>query len=126
MTSSLPTRSTTLKTHGRFCIFKFWQEKGFAGDTDKALFFLTYISETRDISQETLEKALKEGQIYGGDILPTLAQRLRDEGRQEGVKIGEERGIKRERFEMALRLLMEDMPANRYSIMHILFNPSCY
>lgn len=59
--------------------FKFWREKGFANDTDKALFFLTYISETRDISHESLKEIWEQSHIDGGDLMPTLAQRLRDE-----------------------------------------------
>jgi predicted transposase/invertase (TIGR01784 family) len=90
-------------------IFNFWREKGFAGDTEKAIFFLSYISETRDISQEALKKALEASQIDGGDIMPTLAQRLRKEGEKIGEARGEARGIKKERFEMARRLLMDDM-----------------
>jgi predicted transposase/invertase (TIGR01784 family) len=98
-------------------IFNFWREKGFASDTDKAVFFLTYISETRDISQDTLKKALKASQINGGDIMPTLAQRLRKEGEKIGEERGEERGekrgIRKEKLEMAKRLLMEDMSVEK-------------
>jgi predicted transposase/invertase (TIGR01784 family) len=67
---------------------KFWHEKGFTGEKDKILFFLTYISETKDIDPEELKKILEDTKIRGGDFMPTLAQRLRDEGKQEGVKVG--------------------------------------
>jgi len=69
-------------------IFKFWQKKGFTGNKEKVLFFLAYISETKDISQDKLEKLLEESKIDGGDIMPTLADRLRKEGEKKGVKIG--------------------------------------
>ncbi|MCP4668136.1 MAG: Rpn family recombination-promoting nuclease/putative transposase, partial [Deltaproteobacteria bacterium] len=69
-------------------IFKFWHEKGFVKDKDNMLFFMEYISETKDIDQERLENILEETKIEGGDLMPTLAQRLRDEGRQEGIQTG--------------------------------------
>jgi predicted transposase/invertase (TIGR01784 family) len=65
-------------------IFKFWHEKGFTGEKDKILFFLTYISETKDIDPDKLKKILDDTKIRGGDIMPTLAQRFRDEGKKEG------------------------------------------
>ena len=36
-------------------IFKFWSEKGFTKDIDKMVFFLLYISATKDISPEKLK-----------------------------------------------------------------------
>ena len=76
-------------------IFKFWQEKGFTGNKEKVLFFLAYISETKGFSQDKLEKLLEESKIDGGDIMITLADRLRKEGEKRGEKRGEERGEKR-------------------------------
>ncbi|MCU0285988.1 MAG: hypothetical protein MUF15_06280 [Acidobacteria bacterium] len=43
---------------------------------------------------------MEECKINGGDIMPTLAQRLRDEGRMEGRKEG--------MLEAARRMLRED------------------
>ncbi|MCK4761531.1 MAG: hypothetical protein KAW12_04965, partial [Candidatus Aminicenantes bacterium] len=81
-------------------IFKFWYEKGFLKEKEKILFFLTYISETKDMAPEKLEKILKESEIEGGDIMPTLAQRLRDEGKEKGMKEG--------KTETARRMLNDD------------------
>jgi predicted transposase/invertase (TIGR01784 family) len=67
---------------------KFWHEKGFTGEKDKILFFLTYISETKDIDPEELKKILEDTKIRGGDFMPTLAQRLRDEGKEQWMKEG--------------------------------------
>lgn len=67
-------------------IFKFWNEKGFTKDIDKMVFFLLYISATKDISPEKLKKMLEESNIKGGDIMPSLAQRWMDEGRKKGIE----------------------------------------
>jgi predicted transposase/invertase (TIGR01784 family) len=68
-------------------VFRFWHEKGFI-NKDKILFFLTYISETKDIKSKELQELLEKTKIEGGDIMPTLAQRWKDEGKQEGLKEG--------------------------------------
>ena len=94
-------------------IFKFWHEKGFSGDKDKILFFLTYISETKDIDQDKLKKILDESRINGGDIMPTLAQRLRQEGMQEGIQKGIQKGmqegIQKGKLETAKQMLLDNM-----------------
>ncbi len=86
-------------------VFKFWHEKGFT-NKEKILFFLTYISETKDIEQKEVQDLLEKVRIEGGDFMPTLAQRLRDEGRHEGMK----EGIKEEKLETARRMLHDDFP----------------
>jgi len=65
------------------------------------LFFLTYISETKDIEPKEVQEMLEKVRIEGGDIMPTLAQRWKDEGRHEGIK----EGIKEEKLETARRML---------------------
>lgn len=78
-------------------IFKFWHEKGFTKDKDKMLFFLLYISATKDMSQDTIKKIFEESKIEGGDLMPTLAQRWIEQGKQagiqEGIQVGEKKGI---------------------------------
>ena len=69
-------------------ILKLWHEKNFTRERQNMLFFLKYISQTQDISFDRLEKMLKESKIDGGDIMQTLAEQLK----QEGIKIGEEKG----------------------------------
>jgi predicted transposase/invertase (TIGR01784 family) len=76
-------------------IFKFWHEKGFTDDVENVIFFLIYISDTRNISVDQLKKMLEESKIDGGEIMETLGQRLRNEGREEGKKIGYEEGEKK-------------------------------
>ena len=93
-------------------IFKFWQEKGFTGNKEKVLFFLAYISETKDVSQGKLEKLLEESKIDGGNIMPTLADRLREEGRREGEIRGEKRGEKRGKLETARKLIARGVDIN--------------
>jgi predicted transposase/invertase (TIGR01784 family) len=82
-------------------IFKFWHEKGFIKDKEKILFFLSYISYTRDISLDELKKTLEESNIEGGDLMPSLAQQLKKEGRKEGKK--------EEKLETAKRMLLDDI-----------------
>ena len=82
------------------------------------MFFLTYISETKDIEQKEVQEMLEKVTIEGGDFMPTLAQRLRDEGRQEGrtegIKEGRTEGItegiKEGKLETARRMLHDDFP----------------
>lgn len=93
-------------------IFKFWHESGFIRERENMLFFLAYLSETKDIDPEKLKKILEESQIDGGDIMQTLAQRLRDEGRYEGRNEGRNEGLetgkKEGKLETARRMLNED------------------
>jgi predicted transposase/invertase (TIGR01784 family) len=65
-------------------IFRLWHEKGFTKDKEKVIFFLLYVSYIRDMSLEELKKTLEESEIKGGDLMPSLAQRLKDEGKKEG------------------------------------------
>jgi len=71
-------------------IFRFWHEKGFTGDIEDIVFFLIYISETKNIGRDQLKKMLEKSKIDGGEIMQTLADRLRSEGIKEGKKIGVE------------------------------------
>jgi predicted transposase/invertase (TIGR01784 family) len=87
-------------------IFKFWYEKGFIKEKEKMLFFLMYLSETKDIPPERLEKILEESKIEGGDIMPTLAQRLRDEGKEKWMQ----KGLKEGKLETAQRMLSDKFP----------------
>ncbi|UCH95512.1 MAG: Rpn family recombination-promoting nuclease/putative transposase [Candidatus Aminicenantes bacterium] len=82
-------------------ILKLWHEKGFTRERRNMLFFLKYISQTQEIRFERLEKMLKESKINGGDIMQTLAQQLRE----EGIKIGEEKGKEEKAKETAKKML---------------------
>jgi predicted transposase/invertase (TIGR01784 family) len=91
------------ETEGIEEIFGFWHEKGFTKDIEDIVFFLIYISETKNISRDRLKKMLEQSKIDGGEVMQTLADRLRSEGK----KIGEERGEKREKIETARRMLID-------------------
>lgn len=99
-------------------IFKFWHEKGFTGNLEKMMIFLVYITETKDVNPDTLKKILEEAKIEGGNIMPTLAQRWKDEGKKEwiqvgmqkGIKTGMKTGMKAERLKTAKRLLHKNLP----------------
>jgi predicted transposase/invertase (TIGR01784 family) len=82
------------------------------------LIFLVYITETKDVNPDTLKKILEEAKIEGGNIMPTLAQRWKDEGKKEwiqvgmqkGMKTGMKTGMKAERLKTAKRLLHKNLP----------------
>ena len=63
-------------------------------DIEDIVFFLIYISETKNISRDQVKKMLEISKINGGEIKQTLADRLRSEGKKIGEKIGEKRGRK--------------------------------
>jgi hypothetical protein len=94
LNSSSPGEAVLFR-HSILEIFKFWHEKGFTADKDKVMFCMTYISETKDIDQDKLKKILEESSINGGDIMPTLAQRLREEGMQMGIEKGMQQGMQK-------------------------------
>jgi len=89
-------------------IFKFWHDSGFIRERENMLFFLAYLSETKDIDPGKLKKILEESKINGGDIMPTLAQRLRDEGKEKWMNVGKEIGMNEGKLEAARRMLNED------------------
>ncbi len=76
-------------------ILKLWHEKGFNREKQNMLFFLKYISQTQEISFDRLEKMLKESKIDGGDFMQTLAQQLREEGKNENMKETAKRMLKK-------------------------------
>jgi predicted transposase/invertase (TIGR01784 family) len=83
-------------------IFKLWHEKGFVTDKDKVIFFLIYVAYIRDIPLEQLKKTLEECKIEGGDIMPSLAQRLIEQGVEQGT-------VKKAK-ETARQMLNDDFP----------------
>jgi predicted transposase/invertase (TIGR01784 family) len=90
-------------------IFRFWHEKGFTEDIEDIVFFLIYISETKNISRDRLKKMLEDSKIEGGEIMITLADRLRKEGieigEKIGIEIGEKRGEKKGKLKTARTLI---------------------
>ena len=87
-------------------IFELWHEKGFVKNKETVIFFLIYVSYIRDLSLEELKKTLEESNIEGGDIMPSLAQRLMDEGKEKWMR----EGVKKKAREMARRMLDADSP----------------
>ncbi|UCH94168.1 MAG: Rpn family recombination-promoting nuclease/putative transposase [Candidatus Aminicenantes bacterium] len=87
-------------------IFKFWYDRGFLENIDIVVYFLEYVSQTQDISRDQLKKMLDDSKIDGGEIMPTLAQQMKEEFREEfmetmgpqlkeeGKKEGKEEGKK--------------------------------
>ncbi len=73
-------------------VLEFWSEKGFIKEREQVLFFLIYITQTQDISQENLAALLETSQIKGGEVMPTLAERWVKEGIQKGRQEGRQEG----------------------------------
>ncbi len=71
-------------------IFDFWREKGFIDNAkdSKLVFFMTYIMNTKDISFKKLVNIIDEKKLPGGEIMPSLAQRLTEQGKLEGKTEG--------------------------------------
>jgi predicted transposase/invertase (TIGR01784 family) len=95
----------TEETEGIEEIFRFWHEKGFTKDIEDMVFFLIYISETKNISRDRLKKMLEQSKIDGGEVMQTLADRLRSEGK----KMGEKKGKREEKIETARRMLLDNV-----------------
>ncbi|RMI09240.1 MAG: hypothetical protein D6681_07310 [Calditrichaeota bacterium] len=74
-------------------ILELWEEIGVIRDRELFLFGMIYIVETQDITLDDLKEFLEEHQIEGEDIMPTLAQRLREEGYKKGIQEGIQKGI---------------------------------
>jgi predicted transposase/invertase (TIGR01784 family) len=98
-------------------IFKFWYDRGFLENIDIVVYFLEYVSQTQDISRDQLKKMLDDSKIDGGEIMPTLAQQMKEEFREEfkeefkeefmetmGPKLKDE-GKKEEKKEIAKQML---------------------
>ncbi len=66
-------------------VFRLWHEMGFAQEKERVTFLLIYIAETQEVSMPGLEKMLEESKLKGEEIMPTLAQRLREEGMQQAL-----------------------------------------
>ncbi len=71
----------------------------------KILFFLVYLSETRNIDPEKLKKILEDNKIYGGEIMQTLAQRFRDEGKAKWMNEGKKKWMNEGKREAARKML---------------------
>jgi predicted transposase YdaD len=91
-------------------IFELWHEKGFTDNKEMMIFFLTYVSYIRDVPLEQLKKTLEECHLEGGDIMPSLAQRLLEQGREQGIAQGRVQGEKETAKEVARRMLSDDFP----------------
>lgn len=65
-------------------IFQLWHQSGFVLEKDLIIFLLIYAAETQDISLTQLKEMLEESKLKGEEIMPTLAQRSREEGMQQG------------------------------------------
>ncbi len=72
-------------------VFRFWQENRFNPGRELTIFFLLYITIIRDVSLDELKEILAEYNIDGGDLMPSLAQRLMDEGKEKWMQAGKEK-----------------------------------
>jgi hypothetical protein len=63
-------------------ILKLWVDKGFITETERVTALLLYITEIRNVDADDLKNILEEHKINGGEFMPSLAQRFRDEGKE--------------------------------------------
>jgi len=80
-------------------VVRLWNKMGLIEKKEQVNFLLIYIAETQDVPVKQLVKILEESELKGEDIMPTLAQRWRQEGKQEGIREGIEKGIEKGRKE---------------------------
>ena len=73
-------------------IFRFWVERGFLDEKENIMSFMMFISETKQVEMDDLIKLLEETNMDGGDIMLTLADKLRKEGKKEGRLEGRQEG----------------------------------
>ncbi len=67
-------------------VLKFWYKNGLVQDKDFLEKSLTYIMFTNDYSQDEIIELLEKNIEEGGEVMPSLGQRLLDKGRTEGKK----------------------------------------
>jgi len=72
-------------------VFRLWSQMGFVQEQERINFLMIYIAETQDIPAPELAKMLEESKINGDEAMPTLAQRLREEGKEQGMRLGNQR-----------------------------------
>ena len=61
-------------------VFQLWHQMGFIHEKERVNFLLIYVMETQDTPITQLEKILEETKLKGETVMPTIAQRLREEG----------------------------------------------
>ncbi len=74
-------------------VFQLWNQMGFVAETDRINFLMIYIAETHDVPAPKLTRMLEESKIEGENPMSTLAQRLREEGKEQGVQLGVQQGM---------------------------------
>jgi len=74
-------------------VFRLWSQMGFVQEQERINFLMIYIAETQDIPAPELTKMLEESKIIGEETMPTLAQRLREEGKEQGMQQGMLQGM---------------------------------
>jgi len=76
-------------------VFHLWHQMGFVKEKERIVFLMVYIMETQETPIIQLEKMLEETKLQGEEAMPTIAQRLRDEGKEQGILLGEQQGIEK-------------------------------
>ncbi len=96
-------------------LVELWAQKGLLEDISHILASLTFIVETKDVTEKDVIKILEESQIKGGEIMPTLAQRWVEQGRQLGRQEGRQLGRQEERVN-TLKEIARNMLGSDFSI----------
>ncbi|MCX6584189.1 MAG: Rpn family recombination-promoting nuclease/putative transposase [Candidatus Aminicenantes bacterium] len=93
-------------------IFRFWVERGFLDEKENIIFFMMFISETKKLDMDNLVKILEETNIEGGDMMLTLADRIRKEARKDFIQEGIEEGKKENTWEIIKNAFNLGLPIN--------------
>ncbi len=74
-------------------VFQLWNQIGFVREQERINFLMIYIAETHDVPAPELTRMLEESKIERENTMPTLAQRLREEGKEQGIQQGLQQGM---------------------------------
>ena len=66
-------------------VFQLWHQMGFMHEKERIDFLLIYVLETQEVPVVQLETMLKETKLKGEVVMPSTAQRLRNEGMQQAL-----------------------------------------
>ena len=104
-------------------VFRLWAQHWLDDNTDELRVFIEYLVQVKDTDERELIRILEEEGIEGGTIMPSLAQRWFEDGKnsgkaqwirqgieqgiEEGIEQGIEEGIEQGKLAVARNLLAE-------------------
>lgn len=95
-------------------VFQLCGQVGFVAGTDRINFVMICIAETLDLPLKKLTRMLDESKIQGENLTPSAAQRLRAEGKEQGMQLGMQQGHLLGKQEALILLL-----SNRFQVTEV-------